>query len=82
MELENYRKYSKMARGLEKADLVFKNAQVFLSQTGEFVEGDVAVSDGKILGWDLTMEKKKLTLQGKLSVRGLLTVIFIWSLRL
>ena len=50
MELENYRKHSKMARGLEKAELVFKNANVFMAHTGEFVSGDVAVAGGVVLG--------------------------------
>ena len=35
MELEVYRRYSQMARGLEKAELVFKNGRVFSSGTGE-----------------------------------------------
>ena len=50
MELEKYRIYSEMARGIRKADLVFKNANVFMAHTGEFVQGDVAVADGMILG--------------------------------
>lgn len=70
MELENYRKYSRMARGLEKADLVFKNAQVFLSQTGEFVTGDVAVSDGKILGVGAYEGKEERDLTGKILCPG------------
>ena len=37
MELEVYRRYSQMARGLEKAELVFKNGRVFSSGTGEFI---------------------------------------------
>ena len=43
MELEMYRRYSQMARGIEKAELVFKNGRVFSSGTGEFIDGDVAV---------------------------------------
>ena len=30
MELEMYRRYSQMARGIEKAELVFKNGQMEL----------------------------------------------------
>ena len=45
MELEMYRRYSQMARGIEKAELVFKNGRVFSSGTGEFIDGDVAVAD-------------------------------------
>ena len=34
MELEKYRTLSRMARGLEKAELVFKNANVFFPIQG------------------------------------------------
>ena len=37
MELEVYRRYSQMARGLEKAELVFKNGRVFSSGTGSLL---------------------------------------------
>ena len=37
MELEMYRRYSQMARGIEKAELVFKNGRVFSSGTGELM---------------------------------------------
>lgn len=50
MELEMYRRYSQMARGIEKAELVFKNGRVFSSGTGEFIDGDVAVADGIVIG--------------------------------
>lgn len=50
MELEKYRSHSLMARGLCKSPLVLKNANVFISNTGEFVRGDVAVADGIVLG--------------------------------
>lgn len=70
MELGNYRKYSKMARGIEKADLVFKGADVFLSQTGEFVKGDVAVADGMILGVGSYEGKKEIDLSGKILCPG------------
>lgn len=70
MELENYRKYSAMARGLEKADLVFKNAEVFLSHTGEFVRGDVAVADGLILGVGNYEGKEEIDLTGRILCAG------------
>ena len=34
----------------KKAELVFKNANVFMAHTGEFVSGDVAVAGGVVLG--------------------------------
>ncbi len=70
MELEKYRIHSKMARGLEKAQIVFKNARVFLSHTGEFVSGDVAVADGVILGIGTYEGEKEIPLDGKLLVPG------------
>ena len=60
MELEKYRIHSKMARGIEKAELVFKNARVFLAHTGEFIDGDVAVADGIVLGIGTYRGKRKL----------------------
>ena len=50
MELEMYRRYSQMARGIEKAELVFKNGRVFSSGTGEFIDGEVALADGIVIG--------------------------------
>ena len=65
MELERYRILSRMARGLEKAELVFKNANVFFSHTGEFVPCDVAVADGKILGTGTYEGHKEIDLSGR-----------------
>lgn len=36
MELERYRIYSEIARGIRKPFLVFKNANVFMAHSGEF----------------------------------------------
>lgn len=41
MELEQYRIYSEMARGIRKAPLVLKNANIFYAHSGEFRKGDV-----------------------------------------
>ena len=65
MELEVYRKYSQMARGLEKAELVFKNGRVFSSGTGEFIEGDVAVADGIVIGVGTYEGETEIDLDGK-----------------
>lgn len=70
MELEKYRIHSKMARGIEKAELVFKNARVFLAHTGEFIDGDVAVADGIVLGIGTYQGKKEIEMNGKLLVPG------------
>lgn len=47
---KTYAKYAKIARGLEKADLVLKNAKVVNVFTEEIYEADVAVTDGLIVG--------------------------------
>lgn len=65
MELEVYRKYSQMARGLEKAELVFKNGRVFSSGTGEFIEGDVAVADGIVIGVVHMRGRRRLIWMGR-----------------
>ena len=70
MELEVYRRYSQMARGLEKAELVFKNGRVFSSGTGEFIEGDVAVADGIVIGVGTYEGETEIDLEGKVICPG------------
>ncbi len=70
MELEVYRKYSQMARGLEKAELVFKNGRVFSSGTGEFIEGNVAVADGIVIGVGTYEGETEIDLDGKVICPG------------
>lgn len=65
MEMEKYRTLSRMARGLEKAELVFKNANVFFSHTGEFIKCDVATAGGVILGTGTYEGEKEIDLSGK-----------------
>lgn len=65
MELENYRKHSRMTRGLQKAELVFKNANVFMAHTGEFIPGDVAVAGGIVLGVGSYEGETEIDLGGK-----------------
>ncbi len=65
MELEKYRVYSEMARGIRKAPLVFKNASVFYGHSGEFKKGDVAVADGMILGTGCYQGEEEIDLTGK-----------------
>lgn len=70
MELDVYRRYSQMARGIEKAELVFKNGRVFSSGTGEFIDGDVAVADGIVLGVGTYAGEKEINLNGKVICPG------------
>ena len=70
MELDKYCVHSKMARGLMKAQLVFKNANVFLSHTGEFQMADVAVADGMILGVGKYQGEEEIDLKGQILSPG------------
>lgn len=65
MELTKYRKYSQIARGIEKADVVFKNANIFISHTGEFVKGDVAIADETIVGVGRYDGRMEIDIKGK-----------------
>ncbi len=65
MELEQYRQLSKMAGGVWKSELVFKNANVFFSHTGEFRKGDVAVAHGIVLGVGQYEGEQEIDLEGK-----------------
>ena len=82
MELEQYRIYSEMARGIRKAPLVLKNANIFYAHSGEFRKGDVAVADGLVLGTGSYSGERETDLSGSISARALLTVTFIWNLLL
>ena len=65
MELERYRRYSEMARGIRRAPLVFKNANVFFAHSAEFKKTDVAVADGMILGTGTYNGEEEIDLEGK-----------------
>lgn len=70
MELEMYRRYSQMARGIENAELVFKNGRVFSSGTGEFIDRDVAVADGIVIGVGTYKGEREIDLEGKVICPG------------
>lgn len=65
MELEKYRIYSEIARGIRKPFLVFKNANVFMAHSGEFCKGDVAVEDGIVIGVGEYEGETEIDLDGK-----------------
>lgn len=61
-----YRKsMADMALGREKASLVFKNAKVVQVFTNEIIEGDIAVSEGTIVGIGEYDGIQEIDLQGK-----------------
>lgn len=65
MDLGKYRFYSEAARGLKKPELVLKGAYVFMAHSGEFVQGDVAVADGIVLGVGSYSGEEEIDLTGK-----------------
>ena len=77
MNLEKYQQYSRIARGLEKADLVLKDARIVNVFTEEIIRGDIAIQDGIIAGIGSFHGKEERDLAGRYV---LLTAIFIWNL--
>lgn len=54
-----------MARGIEKPDLVFKNAKIIDVFSNTIIDGDIAVSDGIILGVGSYNGRKEIDLRNK-----------------
>ena len=79
MNLEKYQQYSRIARGLEKANLVLKDARIVNVFTEEIIRGDIAIQDGIIAGIGSFHGKEERDLAGRY-VRDLLTAIFTWNL--
>lgn len=54
-----------IARGEEKADLVFKNANIVNVFTNEIIKGDLAIKNGRIAGIGEYSGKEEIDLKGK-----------------
>ena len=65
MELKDYQRYSEITRGLRKAELVLKNAEIVNVFTGEILAGDVAIEDGIIVGTGSYEGKTERDMTGK-----------------
>lgn len=50
MRIEEIKKRIQVASGREKADLVIKNCKIVNVYTGEIIEDDIAITEGKIAG--------------------------------
>lgn len=60
-----------VARGLEKADLVIRNARIFHVTTGDVEEGDIAIADGRIAGIAKGYSgRREIEAGGRLAVPG------------
>ncbi|MDD3114118.1 MAG: adenine deaminase [Anaerovibrio sp.] len=60
----------RVAQGLEPADLVLKNAEVFHVCTGEFLLCDIAISDGYIAGTGTYFGIEEIDMQGRYITPG------------
>ena len=65
MNLEKYQQYSRIARGLEKADLVLMDARIVNVFTEEIIRGDIAIQDGIIAGIGSFHGKEERDLAGR-----------------
>ncbi len=63
---------SRMARGLEKAELVLKNGTIVNVFTEELLPGDVAISGGKIVGVGSYAGEREIDCTGKYIAPGLI----------
>lgn len=65
MEFNKYAHGSRVARGIEKADLVLKNASVVNVFTEEIYKADIAIVDGMIAGVGEYFGKNELDMAGR-----------------
>ena len=72
MKLQKYQKCSEVTRGLEKAELVLKNARIVNVFTREILNGDIAIENGLISGIGSYEGKKEIDLEGRYVCPGLL----------
>ncbi len=60
----------RVAQGLEPADLVLKNAEVFHVFTGEFILCDIAIADGYVAGTGSYFGIEEIDMEGKYITPG------------
>ena len=72
MKLQKYQKCSEVTRGLEKAELVLKNARIVNVFTREILKGDIAIENGLISGIGSYEGKKEIDLEGRYVCPGLI----------
>lgn len=60
----------RVAQGLEPADLVLKNAELFHVYTGEFILCDIAIADGYIAGTGSYFGIEEIDMQGRYITPG------------
>ena len=62
--IKDLKRFVRTAQGLEPAELVLKNAEVFHAFTGEFIKCDVAITDGHVAGLGEYSGQQEMDLTG------------------
>ena len=65
MDFDNLKKMIQIAKGEEKGELVFKNANIINVFTNEIIKGDVAIYNGRIVGIGEYSGEEEINLEGK-----------------
>jgi len=68
----NDSRYVRVARGIEPADLLLRNARILDVFAGAFFEGDVAICNGVIAGFGASAAEETIDLDGAWLVPGLI----------
>ena len=68
--MKDLERFVRIAQGMEKAELVLKNAQVFHAFTGEFIQGDIAIAEGRVAGIGSYAGEREIDLAGKYITPG------------
>ena len=70
--MTNNSHYVSVARGMEPADLLLRNARILDVFAGSFFEGDVAISGGVITGYGASAAEETIDLDGAWLIPGLI----------
>ena len=70
--MKDLKRLVRTAQGIEAADLVLKNAEVFHAFTGEFIKCDIAITDGYVAGLGTYKGEREIDLSGRYVTPGFL----------
>lgn len=70
--IELLQEYLAVVRGEKKADLVLTNSKIVNVYSGEIILGDLAIHQGKIIGWGDYRGQDEICLQGAYLLPGLI----------
>lgn len=74
--IESLLEYLAVARGEKKAELVFKEARIVNVYTNEIICANLAVHQGKIIGWGDYRGEKEVEMDGSYVIPGLIDAHF------